>query len=90
MELSRGLVFLIVCLLGLASSTQAHLHLGYYAKTCPRAEKIISEFVYKSVPKVPTLAAAFIRMHFHDCFVRVGGISSFFFSIWDSVSELLT
>lgn len=70
MELFRCLVFLIVCVSGLASSSQAQLELDYYGKSCPRAEKIVYDYVYKNIPKVPTLASALLRMHFHDCFVR--------------------
>ncbi|XP_022136149.1 peroxidase 39-like [Momordica charantia] len=66
----RGLVFLVVCVLGLSSSCQAQLELGFYSKTCPHAEKIVYDFVSHHIPNAPSLAAAFIRMHFHDCFVR--------------------
>lgn len=61
----------IVGLLALIGSTQAQLQLGFYAKSCPNAEKIVLDFVHQHIHNAPSLAATFIRMHFHDCFVRV-------------------
>ncbi|XP_050244531.1 peroxidase 3-like [Quercus robur] len=60
----------ILVLLGFLGSTQAQLQLGFYSKNCPKAEKIIQDFVNQHIHNAPSLAAAFLRMHFHDCFVR--------------------
>ncbi|KAG6416958.1 hypothetical protein SASPL_124399 [Salvia splendens] len=49
---------------------RAQLQTNFYAKTCPNAEKIVQDYVHKHIPNAPSLAAALIRMHFHDCFVR--------------------
>ncbi|XVF32675.1 hypothetical protein REPUB_Repub17cG0103100 [Reevesia pubescens] len=43
---------------------------NYYKVSCPNAEKIIQQATQKHVAKNPTLPAKFLRMHFHDCFVR--------------------
>lgn len=69
----------ILVLLGFLGSTQAQLQLGFYSKSCPKAEKIIQDFVNQHIHNAPSLAAALIRMHFHDCFVRVC-LNSFIFS----------
>ncbi|KAH7662193.1 Peroxidase protein [Dioscorea alata] len=62
---------LLICfLLGLLSVAQADLQLGFYAKTCPKAESIVFQYVREHIPHAPSLAAALLRMHFHDCFVR--------------------
>ncbi|MBA0820175.1 hypothetical protein Gohar_019787 [Gossypium harknessii] len=46
------------------------LRKGYYKDTCPDAEEIIKKATEKHVANDPTLPARFLRMHFHDCFVR--------------------
>lgn len=39
----------IVGLLALIGSTQAQLQLGFYAKSCPNAEKIVLDFVHQHI-----------------------------------------
>ncbi|GLT36960.1 hypothetical protein SLA2020_113040 [Shorea laevis] len=62
--------FIIMSLLASSIPTQAQLQLGFYSKSCPKAEKIMQDFVNKHIHNAPSLAATLIRMHFHDCFVR--------------------
>lgn len=61
---------LIIFVISLIGSTHAELQLGYYTKNCPKAEQIVLKYVYEKIPHVPSLAAALIRLHFHDCFVQ--------------------
>lgn len=63
-----GVVFL--SLFGVVGLSEAQLQQGFYAKSCPRAEKIVLDYVNKHIHNGPSLAASFLRMHFHDCFVR--------------------
>ncbi|RRT33498.1 hypothetical protein B296_00051466 [Ensete ventricosum] len=67
---------ILVCL-GFLSCVHADLKLGFYDNSCPKAEKLILDFVGEHIPNAPTMAASLLRMHFHDCFVRVIGCNAF-------------
>ncbi|KAI3795422.1 hypothetical protein L1987_38075 [Smallanthus sonchifolius] len=49
------------------------LKLGFYKKTCPRVEAIVKTTTASYISRAPSLAAPLLRMHFHDCFVRIKG-----------------
>lgn len=61
------IVCVIVCSL---CCVKSDLELGFYDNSCPNAEKIIQDYVKKHIANAPSFAAALLRMHFHDCFVR--------------------
>ncbi|RZC72668.1 hypothetical protein C5167_048148 [Papaver somniferum] len=61
---------LVLVFLVLGITNGQGLKLGFYHKTCPNAEAIIQETTASYVSFNPTLPAALLRMHFHDCFVR--------------------
>ncbi|CAA3020633.1 peroxidase 3-like [Olea europaea subsp. europaea] len=67
---SRHSGILLLVLAVVLGSAHADLEMNFYAKSCPKAEKIVQDYVNKHIPNAPSLAAALIRMHFHDCFVR--------------------
>lgn len=46
------------------------LQLNFYDQTCPGVSNVVEEVVASYISRAPTLAAALLRMHFHDCFVR--------------------
>ncbi|KAL9373165.1 hypothetical protein Peur_035409 [Populus x canadensis] len=58
-------------LLILISPSKAALDSHHYDQTCPQAEKIILETVLNASMHDPKVPAHFLRMFFHDCFVRV-------------------
>ncbi|KAL0297686.1 UNVERIFIED_CONTAM: Peroxidase 47 [Sesamum radiatum] len=47
------------------------LSMNYYMMNCPFADQfIVKNTVDRALQSDPTLAAALVRMHFHDCFVQ--------------------
>ncbi|KAK4492772.1 hypothetical protein RD792_000092 [Penstemon davidsonii] len=60
---------LFLAVLTISCNAQS-LKIGFYEKTCPNVEAIVKQTTNTIFSKAPTLAAAILRMHFHDCFVR--------------------
>ncbi|KAL0372360.1 UNVERIFIED_CONTAM: Peroxidase 39 [Sesamum calycinum] len=48
---------------------QGALREGFYAQSCPQAENVVNQIMNKHFRRDPTLAAAIVRLFFHDCFV---------------------
>lgn len=63
----------ILGLILLATTTDAHSYSGadYYKDSCPQATAIVTDMVNNFVKANKNLAGGFLRLHFHDCFVRV-------------------
>jgi peroxidase len=59
------------------SPAAAQLTEGYYSLTCPNVEGIVREEMEKIIAAAPSLAGPLLRLHFHDCFVRVGRVATF-------------
>ncbi|GLJ44632.1 hypothetical protein SUGI_0938090 [Cryptomeria japonica] len=49
---------------------------NFYSESCPSDEATVQLVVQKYIAIDPTLAAPLLRMHFHDCFVRVLRLNS--------------
>ncbi|XP_010510594.1 PREDICTED: peroxidase 30 [Camelina sativa] len=69
-RLNFAVAVAVTVLIGVLGLSEAQLQMNFYAKSCPNAEKIISDHIQKHIHNGPSLAAPLIRMHFHDCFVR--------------------
>ncbi|KAF4394437.1 hypothetical protein G4B88_018587 [Cannabis sativa] len=66
-------LLLVLCVFERA--TAQGLKLGFYQRSCPSAETVIKRTTSQYISRVPTLAAPLLRLHFHDCFVRIYGPS---------------
>lgn len=73
-KMASKVLLLPLSLVVLALSAGANadsLKVGFYEKTCPQAETIALEEMTKVMSVAPSLAGPLLRLHFHDCFVKV-------------------
>nr|GMD20003.1 peroxidase 3-like [Ipomoea batatas] len=61
--------FLLMVFCGVVSEA-GPLKKNFYKKDCPRVEEIVQNITWLRTSDNLELAAKFLRMHFHDCFVR--------------------
>ncbi|XP_077252568.1 peroxidase E5-like [Tasmannia lanceolata] len=59
----------MVVIVLLKVSQLSSLRVGFYAKSCPAAEAIVSKLVRLKSRYNPSLPAVLLRLHYHDCFV---------------------
>lgn len=71
--LSGGLVVVTVLVLcALQEPVYAQdVNVGFYADSCPNAEAIVTSTVQQAVQGDRGIAAALLRLFFHDCFSLV-------------------
>ncbi|XP_065864603.1 peroxidase 27-like [Euphorbia lathyris] len=81
----KALLLVLVLVIGVCEGGNLRKH--FYRKTCPQAEDIIRNITWSHVATNPVLPAKFLRMHFHDCFVRGCDGSVLIDSTTNSIAE---
>lgn len=69
-------LLLMVALFATLSTTQAQLVTGFYQTSCPNAENVITSAVNSAFNIRAASAAGVLRIHFHDCFVKVNPLTA--------------
>lgn len=54
----------------------------YYQNSCPNLEGIIQQKMQALIKKDTSLIASIIRLHFHDCIIRVSSLSFSFSQVF--------
>ncbi|KAL4308504.1 hypothetical protein GQ457_01G001170 [Hibiscus cannabinus] len=67
-KLALFAMVLVVAMAAMASGQGTRV--GFYSKTCRRAESIVKSTVESHFRTNPAVAPGLLRMHFHDCFVN--------------------
>lgn len=60
-----------LCLCSKAYGTGGYLFPQFYDHSCPKAQEIVQSIVAKAFAQDPRMPASLLRLHFHDCFVKV-------------------
>ena len=73
-------ILLLVSMLAVTSSVvgkkdknnnNGGLQMKFYRKNCRKLENIVQDITWGKVQDDATMAAKLLRLHYHDCFVRV-------------------
>jgi len=67
-------------LLALATTAFSQLSPNFYDNSCPHALSTIQSVVRTAIYKERRIGASLLRLHFHDCFVKVRTTKFPFFS----------
>lgn len=73
-KLSSSVLLFIGLAVLYAAIADAQLSESFYSKSCPGGVAAVANVVNTAVRNDRRNAAGLLRLHFHDCFVRVGYI----------------
>lgn len=62
---------MVVALVLALAAVSGELVVGFYKETCPRAEALVQQSVFRAYVASPGIAPGIIRLLYHDCFVEV-------------------
>lgn len=68
--------FITLTVVLLCQSVRSQLQVGFYRNLCSLAETIVKEEVRKGISRDEGVAAGLVRLHFHDCFVKVSNCAN--------------
>ena len=68
---SHLLLMVLVAVTCSINIVEAQLVADFYKSSCPNAETVVAAAVRAALNKDSGSAPGILRMHFHDCFVRV-------------------
>nr|GMD28183.1 peroxidase 4-like isoform X5 [Ipomoea batatas] len=71
--LTRIAVAIVLIVAVFFGSSSAQLSTKFYSKSCPMLFGTIKSVIKSSVNKEKRMGASLLRLHFHDCFVQLGG-----------------
>lgn len=71
---SRAVIVALLLAAVAATCARAQLHEKFYSESCPSVEDVVRKEMVRALSLAPSLAGPLLRMHFHDCFVRVSSI----------------
>ncbi|XP_047311826.1 peroxidase 47 [Impatiens glandulifera] len=64
----RNVVIIVLVLMTIGTTNG--LTMNYYMFSCPLLDMVVKNYVNSALNSDPTLAAALLRMHFHDCWIE--------------------
>ena len=70
------IAFSPLCLSSKAYESGSYLFPQYYDHSCPKAQEIVQSIVAKAFAQDPRMPASLLRLHFHDCFVKVSTLET--------------
>lgn len=71
MSLYLSFFLLDLFLISRGAHDEPALKMGFYQERCPNVETIVRDIVLNRTATNPSLGAGLLRLHYHDCFVRV-------------------